>query len=122
MRSWIAIAGAVALTACVEQPTPATDAAAAAADPLVAVNAVARANYAASRTELLSRARPAIVLAFDDATLLRVGTAPVTETFNPPLYHRYKQVGHVHSASGRPWRRGQVLPTTLAGATRSRRC
>ncbi len=95
MRPWIAIAGAAALVACVEQPTATTAAVAASADPLVAVNAVARANYAASRTELLGRARPAIVLAFDDATLLRAGAAAVTETFNPPLYHRYKQVGHV---------------------------
>ena len=36
-----------------------------------------------------------IVVAFDDATLMREGRDPVSERFTPPLYHRYKEIAHV---------------------------
>lgn len=62
---------------------------------LLDLNKQVRANYAESKRELMLRARPAIVVAFDDATLLRTGLPAETQSFTPPLYHRYKDVAHV---------------------------
>ncbi|HKU97396.1 MAG TPA: hypothetical protein VJR58_19065 [Vineibacter sp.] len=89
---------AVALAGCAvdSQSPPATTAAAARPEEaLIALNKQVRANYAESKRELMLRARPAIVVVFDDATLLRAGQPAATESFTPPLYHRYKDVAHV---------------------------
>lgn len=89
---------AVALAGCtVESPSPPATTAAATQpeEALIALNKQVRANYAESKRQLMLRARPAIVVVFDDATLLRAGQPAESESFTPPLYHRYKDVAHV---------------------------
>ncbi|TXL82001.1 hypothetical protein FHP25_02735 [Vineibacter terrae] len=76
-------------------PVAAADPAPAPQQALMALNKQARANYADGKREMLLRARPAIVVAFDDATLLRADAPAQTESFTPPLYHRYKEVAHL---------------------------
>jgi len=44
---------------------------------------------------MLARTAPVIVIAFDDATLMREGREPVTASFTPPLVHRYKEIAHI---------------------------
>jgi hypothetical protein len=85
---WIAVALLLAGCAAESAPTPV-------ADPLVEMNKVVRENYRASRAVMLARTLPVIVIAFDDATLMREGREPVTANFTPPLYHRFKQVAHI---------------------------
>ncbi len=96
-RAIAALLAALAVAGCAASPQPPP---AAAADPapqqaLMALNKQARANYADSKREMLVRARPAIVVSFDDATLLRADAPAQTESFTPPLYHRYKEVAHL---------------------------
>lgn len=88
-----ALAALFLLAACAPEPAPPPPRPA--ADPLVELNKVVRENYRASRAVVLARTLPVIVIAFDDATLMREGRDPVTETFMPALYHRYKQVAHI---------------------------
>lgn len=87
---WIAIAlllaGCAAEPAQLPQPPP---------DPLVEMNKVVRENYRASRAVMLARTSPVIVVAFDDAMLMREGREPVTANFTPPLFHRYKEIAHI---------------------------
>ena len=80
------------LAACAPEPAPPPKPA---ADPLAEMNKVVRENYRASRAVVLARTSPVIVIAFDDATLLREGREPVTANFTPPLYHRFKEVAHI---------------------------
>jgi hypothetical protein len=87
---WIAIA--LLLVGCAAEPPPPPKPA---TDPLVEMNKVVRENYRASRAVLLARTLPVIVIAFDDATLMREGREPVTESFTPPLYHRFKEIAHI---------------------------
>lgn len=89
----ISFAIPVLLSACADAPptTPPVSP----ADALDALNVQARANYAASRTVLLERQRPAIIVEFDDAVLLRDKAEPLRASFTPLLYHRYKQVVHL---------------------------
>lgn len=88
---WVAIV-LLLLAGCVADPAPPPKPA---ADPLAEMNKVVRENYRAGRAAMLARTRPVIVIAFDDATLLREGHEPATATFTPPLYHRYKEIAHV---------------------------
>uniref|UniRef100_UPI00259FFC19 hypothetical protein n=1 Tax=Klebsiella pneumoniae TaxID=573 RepID=UPI00259FFC19 len=62
---------------------------------LLALNTRARENYAASRSVLLERQRPAIFVEFDELVLLRTGQLPLKANYTPSLYHRYKQVAHL---------------------------
>jgi hypothetical protein len=78
------------ITGCEAPPPPP-----AASDPLLALNARARENYAASRALLLERQRPAIFVEFDELVLLRTGRPQLKANYTPPLYHRYKQVAHL---------------------------
>jgi len=91
------IAALPILAGCtVDSPPPQAAATTASPDQaLIALNKQVRANYAESKRALMLRARPAIVVAFDEATLLRAGQPAETESFTPPLYHRYKDVAHV---------------------------
>ncbi len=85
---WIAVA--LVLAGCAAEPPPVPK-----ADPLVEMNKVVRENYRASRAAVLARTLPVIVIAFDDATLLREGREPVSASFTPPLFHRYKEIAHI---------------------------
>lgn len=80
------------VAACAAQPTPPQTPA---SDPLVEMNKVVRENYRASRAATLARTRPVIVIAFDDATLMREGHEPITANFTPALFHRFKEVAHI---------------------------
>lgn len=80
----------LAIAGCEPAPPPP-----AATDPLLALNARARENYAASRTLLLERQRPAIFVEFDELVLLRTGQPPLKANYTPALYQRYKQVAHL---------------------------
>jgi hypothetical protein len=59
------------------------------------MNKVVRENYRASRAVVLARTFPVIVIAFDEATLMREGREPITANFTPPLYHRFKEIAHI---------------------------
>lgn len=80
------------LAACGTQPSPPPTPA---SDPLVEMNKVVRENYRASRAVTLARTLPVIVIAFDDATLMREGHEPITANFTPALFHRFKEVAHI---------------------------
>ena len=88
-RKTITAALLLALAGCALAPaTPAPDA-------LAELNRVVRENYRDSRAMVLARTRPIMVVAFDDAILLRDGHEPVKAAFTPPLYHRYKEIAHI---------------------------
>jgi hypothetical protein len=91
---WAGVLAVLALAGCDRAP-PAAGGAPPPAAALEEMNRQARANYAESKRELLLRARPAIVVGFDEATLLRAGESPRTEPFTPALYHRYKEISHL---------------------------
>jgi hypothetical protein len=115
---------ALLVAGCVSPSTPQPAADAAPPQPaeaLTEMNRQARANYADSKRELLLRARPAIVVGFDEATLLRADAAALTEPFTPPLYHRYKEISHLPLgvwATLAPWleRPGETPWITPLGA------
>lgn len=87
-----AAAALLLLAACAPEPAaPAKPS----ADPLAEMNKVVRENYRASRAVVLARTSPVIVIAFDDATLMREDREPVTANFTPPLYHRFKEIAHI---------------------------
>lgn len=85
------IAAALLLAGCGAEPAPPTPP----TDPLVEMNKVVREHYRASRAVMLTRTLPVIVIEFDAATLMRDGREPVTESFTPPLYHRFKEIAHI---------------------------
>jgi hypothetical protein len=68
--------------------------AAARADALTDLNDSFRATYAETRTGVLSRTAPVIVVAFESLVLIDGGTRR-QEGFTPPLYHRLKAVAHL---------------------------
>lgn len=88
----VAAAALVLVAACASEPSPPAKPA---ADPLVEMNNVVRENYRASRAVTLARTLPVVVIAFDEATLMREGHEPVTANFTPPLFHRFKEVAHI---------------------------
>ncbi len=54
-----------------------------------------RDTYATSRTALLARTRPIIMVDFGRLVLLREAKPDAEEPFNPPLYHQYKGIAHI---------------------------
>jgi hypothetical protein len=94
--------------------------------PLEAADQLFHEEYAKSRAVLWARTRPIVVVEFETAVLLRKGGPPLTATYTPPIYHRYKEIGHIPMAifailspavdgPERPWREpltqlhGQVM-------------
>jgi hypothetical protein len=90
IASRLAAVAFLLVAACAPEPVPPP-----AADPLVEMNKVVRENYRASRAVVLARTSPVIVIAFDEATLLRDGREPATANFTPPLFHRFKEIAHI---------------------------
>lgn len=71
----------------------------AAADPaadaaLNDLNKAARAVYAAGKAQLLARADPVVIVAFD-TLILRRGGAETRVDFTPPVYDRLKSIAHL---------------------------
>jgi hypothetical protein len=64
------------------------------ADALTDLNDSFRATYAETRTGVLSRTTPVIVVAFERLVLID-GATRREEGFTPPLYHRLKAVAHL---------------------------
>jgi hypothetical protein len=87
LKSWVIRVGAAVLLGtlgCV----------AAAADALTDLNDSFRAAYADTRSGVLSRTAPVIVVAFEKLVLID-GATRREEGFTPPLYHRLKAVAHL---------------------------
>jgi hypothetical protein len=64
------------------------------ADPLDHMNRMFRAEYKAARAEVIRKAEPIIVVAFDDLVLYWKGKR-IRQGFTPRLYHEVKAVAHV---------------------------
>lgn len=58
------------------------------------LNAAFRVHYAESRTAMLGRIDPVILVEFETLVLLHKGERR-TEPFTPPLYHRLKSIAHI---------------------------
>jgi hypothetical protein len=65
---------------------------------LAEANQQFRDTYATSRTALLARTRPIIMVDFGRLVLLRQDKPDVEEPFNPALYHQYKGIAHIPMA------------------------
>jgi hypothetical protein len=63
-------------------------------DPLVHMNKMFRAEYKAARAEVIKKAEPIIVVAFDDLVLYWKGKR-IKQSFTPRIYHEVKAVAHV---------------------------
>jgi len=81
-------------TACVTRPVPAPSNPGG-GPPLTEANQRFRTMYAASRTSLLARTRPVLIVDFGRLVLLRHAKPDLEEPHNPPLYHRYKGIAHI---------------------------
>ncbi len=63
-------------------------------DPLVHMNRMFRSEYKAARAEVIKKAEPIIVVAFDDLVLYWRGKR-IKQSFTPPIYHEVKAVAHL---------------------------
>jgi hypothetical protein len=63
-------------------------------DPLVHMNKMFRTEYKAARAQVIKRAEPIIVVAFDDLVLYWRGKR-IKQSFTPRIYHEVKAVAHV---------------------------
>ena len=88
------------------------------ADALTDLNDSFRAAYAETRTGVLSRTAPVIVVAFESLVLIDGGTRR-EEGFTPPLYHRLKAVAHLVFAV-QLLLDERLTPGPLGAATRAR--
>ncbi|MGH7353646.1 MAG: hypothetical protein ACRELS_03600 [Candidatus Rokuibacteriota bacterium] len=66
--------------------------------PLEAADQLFHEEYAKSRAVLWARTRPIIVVEFENVVLLRKSGPPLAAAYAPPIYHRYKEIGHVPMA------------------------
>jgi len=64
------------------------------ADPLLDVNKVFRAAYAAARKDVLARTGPVIIVSGDELVLLRDGRRAEAKVV-PAIYHTLKTVSHI---------------------------
>ena len=63
--------------------------------PLAEANQHFRTTYASSRTTLLARTRPVLIVDFGTLVLLRHAKPDLEEPHNPALYHHYKGIAHI---------------------------
>ena len=66
-----------------------------AADPLQALNDAFRAEYKATRHDIIDRTKPVIVVKSGELIFYRRNEPPLTESFTPKLYHDLKTIAHV---------------------------
>lgn len=88
------------------------------ADALTDLNDSFRATYAETRTGVLSRTAPVIVVAFESLVLIDGGTRR-EEGFTPPLYHRLKAMAHLVFAV-QLLLDERLMPGPIGAATRAR--